>query len=196
MILPRIHLVTFAAGIVAWSTVATVATAQAEEPAPTLSNNEGLFIDGQSFTLTQRLPKDDVAPQIRRLGARELGPGTIIFRSGNKLYIVDYSDARARMIVSGARPGKTRRAKRSALAPTRRPGLACVTTRSTARHLGRTCATTRSPARRSVRLRDDEINRQALGSRLRDDDIDRQALGSRLRDDQDQSRGTRVALAR
>ena len=159
MLPPRIHLVTFAAGVVAWSTVATVATAQAEEPAAVIANNEGLFIDAQSFTLTQRLSKDDVGPQISRLGARQLGPGVIIFRSGDKLYIVDYSDARARMMLSG---------------------LASAPARETV-GLGADRAT-------ASRLRDDEINRQAVGSRLRDDEIARQALGSRLRDDGTETR--------
>src|SRR5262249_55217273 len=43
----------------------------------------------QAFKVMPGKGKGDVATQIKSLGARELGPGAIVFRSGEKLYIVD-----------------------------------------------------------------------------------------------------------
>jgi hypothetical protein len=54
-----------------------------------LENNDSVLFDGVALTLTLGKAKSDVAGQIRALGARDLGPGAIIFRSGEKLYIVD-----------------------------------------------------------------------------------------------------------
>ena len=54
-----------------------------------ISNNDGIFIDGKTFEIVGGKTKGDVAAQIKNLGARELGGGAIIFRSGDKLYIVD-----------------------------------------------------------------------------------------------------------
>src|SRR5205085_927052 len=51
--------------------------------------NESVFIDGKTLTITQGTSKGDVAAQTTKLGARDLGPGAIIFRSGDKLYFVD-----------------------------------------------------------------------------------------------------------
>jgi dephospho-CoA kinase len=105
------------------------------------------------------------------LVARELGPGVIIFRSGDKLYIVDYSDARARMMLSGLAPAPGQTRETVGLGTDQATGSRLRDDEIARQALG-------------SRLRDDEINRQALGSRLRDDEINRQALGSRLRDDE------------
>jgi hypothetical protein len=70
-------------------TVSTIAIAEAEDAARIIGNNESIFIDAKSFNVIQGTSKTDVAAQIKNLGARELGPGAIIFRSGEKLYIVD-----------------------------------------------------------------------------------------------------------
>jgi hypothetical protein len=53
-----------------------------------ISNNDGIFIDGKTFEIVGGKTKGDVAAQIKNLGARELGGGAIIFRSGDKLYFV------------------------------------------------------------------------------------------------------------
>src|ERR1700739_526706 len=52
----------------------------------TIANNDSIFIDGKNFTVTPGRAKADASPQIRTLGARDLGPGAIVFRSGGKLY--------------------------------------------------------------------------------------------------------------
>jgi Putative metallopeptidase len=53
-----------------------------------IANNDSIFIDGTNFTVTPGRAKGNAASQIKSLGARDLGPGAIVFRSGEKLYIV------------------------------------------------------------------------------------------------------------
>jgi hypothetical protein len=62
------------------------ATARAQGALGSIANEASIFIDGKTFEIR---PGNDTAAQLEIPGARELGPATIIFRSGNKLYIVD-----------------------------------------------------------------------------------------------------------
>jgi len=71
------------------SSVSMSALAQAQDAPRTIASNGSIMIDGRTFTVTQGAPRGDVSPLIRNLGARELGPGAIIFRSDDKLYMVD-----------------------------------------------------------------------------------------------------------
>src|SRR5258705_9899301 len=61
---------------------------QAEEGIK-IENNDSVYIDAQAFKVVPGRAKGDLATQIKSLGARELGQGAIIFRSGEKLFIVD-----------------------------------------------------------------------------------------------------------
>jgi hypothetical protein len=54
----------------------------------TIADHDSIFVDGQTFKITPGQAKPDAADRIKALGARELGPGAIIFRSGEKLYIM------------------------------------------------------------------------------------------------------------
>src|SRR6201986_75656 len=54
-----------------------------------LGSNEGIFVDGQTFDIARGPAKGDPAAQIAKLGAKEVGPGAIIFRYGDKLYMVE-----------------------------------------------------------------------------------------------------------
>ena len=54
-----------------------------------LDNNEGIFVDMKEFKINKGVAKGDPAAQIKKSGAREVSDGAIIFRSGDKLYIVD-----------------------------------------------------------------------------------------------------------
>jgi len=54
-----------------------------------LASNEGIYVDVNEFKIAKGSAKGDPAAQITRSGAREVSDGAIIFRSGNKLYIVD-----------------------------------------------------------------------------------------------------------
>src|SRR5262245_56258222 len=75
-------------GVALWANGASPAAAQAQNRLGNISNNDGIFIDGKTFEILGGKAKGDVAAQIKNLGARELGGGAIIFRSGDKLYIV------------------------------------------------------------------------------------------------------------
>ncbi len=61
--------------------------AQAQSLPRTFADNEGIFIDATAFTITLGRAKGDASAQIAGLGARDLGPAAIIFRSGHKVYI-------------------------------------------------------------------------------------------------------------
>jgi len=54
-----------------------------------LSNNEGIFVNKSTFRIVKGASKTDPQAQIAKLGARPVTDGAIIFRSGDKLYIVD-----------------------------------------------------------------------------------------------------------
>src|SRR5262249_24422763 len=68
-------------------------TAQGQNRLGNISNNDSIFIEGKTFDVLGGKAKGDVAGQIKALGARELGGGAIIFRSGDKLYIAGGSMA-------------------------------------------------------------------------------------------------------
>jgi hypothetical protein len=54
-----------------------------------LVNNEGIFVDGKTFKIARGKAKGDPAAQIAKLGAKEVGPGAIVFRYNDKLYLVE-----------------------------------------------------------------------------------------------------------
>ena len=69
--------------------VATFATAHAQQSVLAIPDNDSVYIDAKSFQVVPGKGKGDAGVQIKDLGARELGPGAIIIRSGNKLYIAE-----------------------------------------------------------------------------------------------------------
>src|SRR5262245_48181867 len=54
-----------------------------------LGSNEGIYVDVKDFKINKGTAKGDPSSQIAKSGAREVADGAIIFRSGDKLYIVD-----------------------------------------------------------------------------------------------------------
>ena len=66
----------------------------APNPLGNLASNEGLYVDMKEFRVAKGAAKGDPAAQLQKAGAREVTDGAIIFRSGNKLYIVDGSPPR------------------------------------------------------------------------------------------------------
>jgi Putative metallopeptidase len=54
----------------------------------TIADGDSIFIDGQTFKIAPGQAKPDAAAAIRNLGGRDLGPGVIIYRSGDQLYIL------------------------------------------------------------------------------------------------------------
>src|SRR5205807_877212 len=79
----------FAAMVGLASGFSTSAGAQSQNAPGTIADNNSIFVDGKTFKITSGEGKGDASGQIKALGARELGPGAIIFRSRDKLYIVD-----------------------------------------------------------------------------------------------------------
>jgi hypothetical protein len=47
----------------------------------TIANNDGIFVDGTTFKITTGKTTTDTPTLIDRLGAKQLGPGSLIFRS-------------------------------------------------------------------------------------------------------------------
>src|SRR5712672_696981 len=80
-------LVAAVVGLVSLSTRS--AMAQSQQTHAIIGDNESILIDGKTFKLTVGKAKSNSSAPIRVLGARDLGPGALIFRSGEKLYIVD-----------------------------------------------------------------------------------------------------------
>jgi len=75
----------------------------AEQSALGIANNDSIYIDGNSFKIVPGKGRSDTSALIRELDAQPLGPGLIVFRSGDKLYM---ADARA---VEATRLGSDRR---------------------------------------------------------------------------------------
>ncbi len=71
------------------SSVSMFATARAQQTAIAIPDNDSVYIDAKSFQVVPGKGKGEAGAQIKDLGARELGPGAIIIRSGNKLYIAE-----------------------------------------------------------------------------------------------------------
>jgi hypothetical protein len=53
------------------------------------TGQEAIVVDLKGFNIAKAGAKGDTSCHIDKLHAREVGKGAIIFRSGNKLYIVD-----------------------------------------------------------------------------------------------------------
>lgn len=65
-----------------------------------LNINEGIYVDRKSFGIIKGSAKTDPTAQIAKLGALEVKAGAIIFRAGDKLYLVD-ADPDAKSMYSG-----------------------------------------------------------------------------------------------
>ena len=81
------------------SCVSGVAAAQSLS----IADSDSIFVDGNSLEVVPGKGKGNASALIDELDARDLGPGTIIFRSGNRLYLVDAPTT------EGARLGSDRR---------------------------------------------------------------------------------------
>ena len=49
----------------------------------------GLHVDPKTFNITKGSPKTDPSAELVKLAAQEVKAGAIIFRNGDKLYLVD-----------------------------------------------------------------------------------------------------------
>jgi len=75
--------------------ISTCAIAEAQQGL-NIGDKDSVYIDATTFKVIPGKAKGDVASQIKTWGARDLGPGAIIFRSGDKLYIADAEGLSAR----------------------------------------------------------------------------------------------------
>src|SRR5579871_2015290 len=67
---------------------AGASTAAAQTPnIGSIADKDSIFIDGKTFEIRPGTGRADIGDLVKSLGAREIGPGAIIFRSGDKLYI-------------------------------------------------------------------------------------------------------------
>lgn len=68
--------------------VSVAATAHAQSPRSPIIDNGGIFLDGKTFSITTVPPNAQTGAMLDQRRARELGPGALVFRSGDRLYIV------------------------------------------------------------------------------------------------------------
>jgi hypothetical protein len=79
-----------AASVAAMMTsVSTAALAQAPNAPRTILDGEAIFIDGKALTVAPGRAKDDIGSQLGNMNVHPLGPGAIVFRAGDKLYVID-----------------------------------------------------------------------------------------------------------
>jgi len=93
-----------ALGVTAIALVASVPklaiSAQERAQLGALNTNEGIYVDRKGFSVIKGAAKTDPTAQIMKLGAQEVKDGAIIFRVGDKLYLVD-ADPEAKSMYSG-----------------------------------------------------------------------------------------------
>src|SRR5262245_32799552 len=77
-----------AASLVVLAAVMPIAGARAQS-AVGIAEGDGIFIDGRNFEIVHRKSGGGAGQPSDVLGAREIGPGAIIYRVGDRLYIVD-----------------------------------------------------------------------------------------------------------
>jgi hypothetical protein len=77
-----------AVGFTASSKLAVSAQERAQQLGA-LDASQGVYVDPKTFKIMKGSAKTDPTPQITKLGAQEVKAGAIIFRAGDKLYLVD-----------------------------------------------------------------------------------------------------------
>ena len=65
-----------------------------------LNVSEGIYVDRKNFGIIKGTAKADPTAQMMKLGAKEVQDGAIIFRVGDKLYLVD-ADPGAKSLYTG-----------------------------------------------------------------------------------------------
>jgi hypothetical protein len=84
-------LIVAAAVIACISSVSTLSVVAQTRDALGIADNDSVYIDAKSFKIVPGKAKGDTSVLIKKLDARNLDPGTIVFRSGDQLYIADDS---------------------------------------------------------------------------------------------------------
>jgi hypothetical protein len=95
----------FIAAVICSATVLMAPPSARSQSAPTtIADQESLFIDSEGFKVIPGHLRPDAANRIKSLSAREIGPGVIIYRSGDKLYVLD-----APLVLNRSGPGEAGR---------------------------------------------------------------------------------------
>ena len=67
-----------------------IADAKLEPGVTTLDNSQGIFVNKHNFQVVKGgSAKDDPLKALAKMNPREVSAGAIVFRQGDKLYIVD-----------------------------------------------------------------------------------------------------------
>ena len=108
---------------------ATLAIAQAppQDVIGKLDNNQGILVDKQSYDVIKGNAKtDNPLATLEKMGAREVSAGAIVFRYGDKLYIVDGTPP-AKCFTSGHErlPEQLERQLQDSARPRQRPRSCC-----------------------------------------------------------------------
>ena len=78
------------AGLISGAVTFAIAQGQSQDIISKLDNNQGIFVDKNNFDVVKGNAKSsNPAATLAKMGAREVSAGAIIFRFGDKLYIVD-----------------------------------------------------------------------------------------------------------
>ena len=72
-----------------------------------LSNNEGIVVDVTTFKVARGAASSDQAARIAALNAKPIADGAILFRTGDKLYILDARPGDAPQMMRGEWPPQT-----------------------------------------------------------------------------------------
>jgi hypothetical protein len=99
-----------AAGVALAALAASPGLAQSRDAGRTLANGESIVIDGRTFSITPGTSKNNLANPSGQPGARPLGAGVVIFRSGDKLYMVDRASPQPAAATAGSPPSGAPRA--------------------------------------------------------------------------------------
>jgi hypothetical protein len=72
-----------------------------------LSNNEGIVVDVSTFKVARGAASSDQAAHIAALNAKPIADGAILFRTGDKLYIMDARPGEGPQMMRGEWPPQT-----------------------------------------------------------------------------------------
>jgi|SRR6516164_1811021 len=79
------------ATVVAFGSAAAIAIAQQQAQQVligVLANNEGIFVDAETFKITRGRAKGDPSVEIGKFDAKEVGAGAMLVRVNDKLYLL------------------------------------------------------------------------------------------------------------
>jgi hypothetical protein len=77
-------------GFASGATTLAIADVSSKDPLTTLDNNQGIFVNRHNFDVVKGgSAKGDPLQALEKMNPRQVSAGAIVFRQGDKLYIVD-----------------------------------------------------------------------------------------------------------